>query len=78
MTYRNSYRRSVQRTAPRANIYDGKCWICQGTVPAHAGILTGNRDVGYRIRHGDRHWMGSPISGRFVGGCPDSSEGKVT
>lgn len=69
--YRGTFRRPVQRTRARANAYEATCWICGATVPAHAGVLTGNRDVGYKIRHSDRRWAGSPVSGRFVGGCPE-------
>ena len=70
MTYRNSYRRPArQRTGPRANTYAGACSLCGLTVPAGTGILTGSRATGYQVRHGDRKWIGSPVSGTWVGGC---------
>lgn len=65
-----SYRRPVYRTAPRANRYDGTCVHCGQAVPAGTGVLTGNRDRGYEIRHSDRRWHGSPVSGQWIGGCP--------
>jgi hypothetical protein len=71
MPYRNSYRRPVQRTGPRPNRYDAACSQCGKRVPAGAGILTGNRDQGYAVRHGERTWHGSPISGKWVGGCEE-------
>ena len=62
----------------------GPCRICGETVPAGAGIAigtpTGNRvntGRGWRhtyhweTQHTPRTWHGSPVSGRFVGGCPD-------
>jgi hypothetical protein len=74
-TYRTySHRRPVTRTGPRANLYDAGCYICCRKVPAHAGVLTGNRDVGYRVRHDDRRWIGSPISGKFIGGCEGNQD----
>lgn len=79
MGYGRSYgRRPVQRTGPRANKYDARCSRCAKKVPAGAGILTGNRDVGYAVRHSDRRWVGPPCGGdmigkpgmgRYVGGC---------
>ena len=83
MTYRSGYRRSVQRTGPRANKYDGGCSRCGRLVPAGTGILTGNRDQGYEIRHGDRKWIGPPCGGdmigqpgmgRWAGGCEDAAD----
>lgn len=77
------YRRPVQRTAARPNKYAGTCSRCGGTVAALAGVLTGNRDQGYQIRHGERRWVGSPCGGemigkpgmgRWVGGCPTGGE----
>jgi hypothetical protein len=74
---RTSYRRPVQRTGPRANKYDAGCSVCGRTVPAGAGVLTGNRDIGYQVRHGDRTWVGSPVSGKWAGGCEDFADQPV-
>ena len=70
-------RRPVQRTGPRPNKYDAGCSLCGRLVPAGTGILTGNRDQGYEVRHGDRKWAGSPVSGRWVGGCEDAADQPV-
>lgn len=67
-------RRPVQRTGPRANMFDAGCAICGRKVPAYTGILTGNRDVGYTIRHADRRWHGSPVSGKWIGGCEGNAD----
>jgi hypothetical protein len=77
MGYRTAYRRPVQRTGPRANKYDAGCKICSRLVPAGQGILTGNRDVGYSVRHSDRRWHGSPVSGKWIGGCEDYADQPV-
>ena len=77
MTYRTAYRRPVQRTGPRANKYDAGCSTCGRLVPAGTGILTGNRDQGYEVRHSERRWAGSPISGQWVGGCEDAKDQPV-
>jgi hypothetical protein len=75
MPYRTTYaRRPVQRTGPRANKFDGGCSRCGRLVPAGTGVLTGNRDQGYEIRHGDRTWQGSPVSGRWAGGCEGAAD----
>jgi hypothetical protein len=55
-------------------------------VPAGTGILTGNRDAGYEVRHGDRRWVGPPCggdaigkpgNGRWVGGCEEYADRPV-
>jgi hypothetical protein len=43
-------------------------------VPAGAGILTGNRATGYTVRHSAARWHGSPVSGRYIGGCPGEAD----
>ena len=78
MAYGRSYaRRPLQHTGPRANKYDAGCSRCGRTVPAGTGILTGNRDQGYEVRHSDRRWIGSPVSGKWVGGCEDAQDQPV-
>ena len=78
MAYGRSYaRRPVQRTGPRPNKYDAGCSTCSRLVPAGTGILTGNRDAGYAVRHSDRRWIGSPVSGKWVGGCEDAKDQPV-
>jgi hypothetical protein len=75
MGYGRSYgRRPVQRTGPRPNKYDAGCGRCGRLVKAGTGVLTGNRDQGYEVRHSDPRWVGSPVSGRWVGGCEEFSD----
>ena len=77
MAYRATYRKPVQRTGPRANKYDAGCSRCGRLVPAGRGVLTGNRDAGYEVRHRDRVWAGSPVSGQWTGGCEDYADRPV-
>ncbi len=76
MSYRNSYqnRRPAQRTGPRPNKYAGACSRCGLTVPAGTGILTGSRATGYAVRHPDRYWAGSLVSGHWAGGCEGAAD----
>lgn len=57
----------------RANKFAGKCGICGQTVEAGAGILTG-RPGSWGVKHAPSKWIGSPVSGGFVGGCPEKVE----
>ena len=65
------------------NKYAGPCHRCGQTVAAGEGVaigtatgqrvLTGNgwRHVyQWRTEHLPQEWHGSPVSGRWVGGCP--------
>jgi hypothetical protein len=72
--YGRSYGHKSLPTGPRANKHDAACSICGQNVPAGTGTLTGNRDKGYTIYHTPSRWVGSPISGRFVGGCPKGDD----
>ena len=75
---RSGYARGpVQRTGPRPNKYDGGCDTCGRLVPAGTGVLTGSRANGYKIRHSERRWIGSPVSGKWVGGCEDAADQPV-
>lgn len=53
------------------NKYAGKCYLCGGHVPAGAGVLFRNvNGLRYAIAHRSAEWRGSPVSGKWVGGCP--------
>jgi len=74
----------------RANRYPGNCELCGQTVPAGTGILRKAREPrvstydaagGLRTRvslwevvHRPPAWVGSPVSGRWVGGCQAEAE----
>ena len=78
MGYGRSYaRRPAQSTGPSANKYDAGCSRCGRLVPAGTGILTGSRGQGYEVRHSDARWVGSPVSGRWAGGCDDAKDQPV-
>jgi len=57
----------------RANKFAGKCRVCGQTVEAGAGLLTG-RPGAWTVQHAAPKWVGSPVSGGFVGGCPEKVE----
>jgi hypothetical protein len=54
----------------RANKFAGKCESCGTEVPAGKGLLTGSRAAGWGVKHRAATWVGSPVSGSWVGGCP--------
>lgn len=75
MGYGRTYgRRPVQRTGPRPNTHAGTCSKCAETVRPGEGILTGSKATGYEVRHGPARWHGSPVSGRYIGGCPKDTD----
>jgi hypothetical protein len=72
---RRGYRRP-QPSGPRPNRLAGPCADCSQNVPPLAGILTGNRESGYTVRHRPAAWRGSPVSGGYAGGCPQEPKDK--
>lgn len=54
---------------PRANKHAGECGVCGEQVEAGAGLLTG-QPGSWGVKHTHAEWKGSPVSGRYVGGCP--------
>lgn len=59
----------------RANKYAAECVYCHSQVPAHAGLLTRDRATGrWQVKHRPTEWHGSPVSGRYVGGCPGEAD----
>jgi hypothetical protein len=72
MTYRNSYRRAPNgsRTLPRVNKYAGTCDICKQEVPANEGMYLPRTAS---VRHREQRWIGSPVSGKWAGGCPSDN-----
>jgi hypothetical protein len=62
------------------NKYAGTCDVCGREVPAGAGIAIRGQRIGTRygkpryawaVRHRPKEWHGSPVSGRWVGGCSE-------
>jgi hypothetical protein len=53
---------------PMSNTYAAVCASCGLEVRPHDGLLA--REAGdWTVRHIPQHWAGSPVSGRYVGGC---------
>lgn len=56
------------------NRHPAVCVDCGQTVAAHAGVMTnatpGAKRPTWQVRHAPAQWVGSPVSGQWVGGCP--------
>lgn len=76
---RSGYRRRTYAPrngrVARANKYAGPCHYCQQEVPAGKGQLYSG-DAGWEVIHLAMTWAGSPVSGRYVGGCPGEAAAK--
>lgn len=60
---------------PRANRYPGECLYCHAEVPALAGLLVRNLAThAWEVKHRPAEWHGSPVSGRYVNGCPGEAD----
>lgn len=61
-----------------SNKYAGDCEICGQRVEAGGGLavgVTNGRDrrgwrYSWTVEHMPQQWVGSPVSGSWVGGCP--------
>jgi hypothetical protein len=76
------YRGRQRRTFParngrvgRANKHAGPCHYCGAEVPAGKGQLWSG-ESGWEVVHLAMTWAGSPVSGRYVGGCPGEAAEK--
>jgi hypothetical protein len=70
-TYRN------RRAAPAAgktivNKYAKACKYCGQTVKAGKGVARFNGNT-WDTLHTPQSWHGSPVSGSWIGGCPDAT-----
>lgn len=64
----------MRTTPPRTNRYEADCAHCGMPVRPLNGILRntacrGDRPV-WTVTHAPAQWLGSPVSGSWVGGCP--------
>ena len=66
---RSRYAPTTGRVA-KANARPGPCHYCDGEVPAGKGQLWRD-DNGWSAVHLAASWSGSPVSGQWIGGCPD-------
>jgi hypothetical protein len=71
-TARRTYPARKTSTGPRANQFAGQCSICGLTVQAGAGLLEG-WPGNWTVAHRPASWSGSPVSGWYVGGCPEDT-----
>jgi len=58
----------------RANKYVGTCDICGQDVAPGRGFVRWN-GAGWVTRHLPKEWVGSPVSGTWVGGCHEDRTG---
>lgn len=59
---------------PRVNKYAGPCHFCGAEVPAERGQLYAVPGKSLAPVHLATSWKGSPVSGRYVGGCPGDAD----
>lgn len=70
---RHQYGRPTTGRIGRANTRPGPCHYCGAEVPANGGQLWRNADGSWSAVHLEATWKGSPVSGRYVGGCPEEA-----
>jgi hypothetical protein len=58
----------------RVNRRPGPCHYCGDEVAAGAGQLFRETDGSWSAVHGPQAWSGSPVSGFYIGGCPDDTD----
>ncbi|MBP2320469.1 hypothetical protein JOF56_000854 [Kibdelosporangium banguiense] len=59
-----------RRKTPRLNKIAAPCDICGQIVPPRRGYLFRGESGSWAVIHPPAEWVGSPISGQRVGGCP--------
>lgn len=75
-SYRNrrpQQRRTVGRVH-KPNARPGPCRSCHLTIPAGAGELFREDSGAWSVVHLTAEWAGSPVSGQWTYGCPDSTD----
>ena len=58
----------------KPNARPGNCRGCGEEIPAGAGQLWREQDGAWSVAHTMAEWAGSPVSGRYVGGCPATTD----
>jgi hypothetical protein len=77
---RNSYRRGYGSRSftpgrvARVNARPGPCRYCGEAIPAGAGQLWREDSGAWSVVHAPAEWSGSPVSGRYIGGCPRDTD----
>jgi hypothetical protein len=66
-------RMTSQRPIQRRNKRPGTCEVCAQHVPVGTGVVTKIRS-GWRLTHPPKRWVGSPVNGRWVDGCPPGDQ----
>lgn len=78
---RNSHRRQSSRPRPvtpgrvaKVNARPGPCRYCHEEIPAGAGQLWREDSGAWSVVHAPAEWHGSPVSGRYIYGCPRDTD----
>ena len=74
--YRRGYQGRPQTTGrvARPNARPGECRHCHELIPAGAGQLWREESGAWSVAHTVAEWAGSPVSGKYVGGCPKNTD----
>ena len=70
---RPQYRQTTGRI-PRTNQRPGPCKLCGVEIPAQRGQQYRETDGSWSVIHLPQEWKGSPVSGQYVGGCPEDTD----
>lgn len=59
----------------RTNRYPAPCMRCGQTIPAGEGLLVpspaaSDANPAWQVTHPPARWVGSPVSGQWLGSCP--------
>jgi hypothetical protein len=71
---RRSTRPVTAGRVARVNARPGDCLNCKVEIPAGCGTLWRQAGGSWSVAHRPAEWTGSPISGWYVGGCPDETD----
>jgi hypothetical protein len=76
---RGGYRRSrtyavTSGRIGKPNKRAGDCRYCKEQVPPGGGQLYREDNGSWSVVHTAAEWTGSPVSGYYVGGCPESTD----
>jgi len=73
-SYGRSARPVTAGPVARVNKRPGACRSCGEDIPAGVGRLYRESDGAWSVVHVPAEWSGSPASGAYIGGCPESTD----
>lgn len=74
--YRRGYgaRPQTPGRVAKVNARPGPCRSCHEQIPAGAGQLWREESGAWSVVHAPAEWSGSPVSGRYIYGCPADTD----